>query len=336
MDEIVAWMAKDKKYLSVVDDEERRKRIGKEVQEGVIGRPKWWENEPGGMVISGGAKFDVVWPSHRRKLREERRGRKEVRFPMEYKLEQSATPEVLVPVRIDLEFEHYRLRDTFVWNMHDPVVTPEQFALATCQDFDLPLSAAPLIGKSIQEQLQEFKSLTHPTAGRGDNEEHAGWMEEEDDEWGWWEGWRKKLKLGEAGEYVGVNPIIEEPPVLPVEPTKPAVTEDASQEVKMETEGEVKQEEVEVIDVDKTPEEKLQVPERAVTPHEELRILIKLDILVGSKHLVDQFEWDTNDPLNSPEVFAEIYASDLGLGGEFKYVIFWITVVDFGLTCGDV
>ncbi|KAM0755771.1 SNF5-domain-containing protein [Meredithblackwellia eburnea MCA 4105] len=54
---------------------------------------------------------------------------------------------------------------------------------------------------------------------------------------------------------------------------------------------------------------------------EELRVLIKLDITLDSFQLVDKFEWDISDPHNSPEAFAEIFAADLGLGGEFKTAI---------------
>jgi SWI/SNF-related matrix-associated actin-dependent regulator of chromatin subfamily B protein 1 len=43
---------------------------------------------------------------------------------------------------------------------------------------------------------------------------------------------------------------------------------------------------------------------------------------VGSEKLDDQFEWDVGNPDNSPERFAEIYCNELGLGGEFKYVVF--------------
>ena len=50
----------------------------------------------------------------------------------------------------------------------------------------------------------------------------------------------------------------------------------------------------------------------------ELRTLIKLDITVGNRELVDQFEWDISCPRNSPEDFATTLATDLGLGGEFK------------------
>jgi hypothetical protein len=39
---------------------------------------------------------------------------------------------------------------------------------------------------------------------------------------------------------------------------------------------------------------------------------------VGNISLVDQFEWDINNEKNDPELFAEILATELGLGGEFK------------------
>ncbi|KAI8343560.1 hypothetical protein BC941DRAFT_96555 [Chlamydoabsidia padenii] len=56
-------------------------------------------------------------------------------------------------------------------------------------------------------------------------------------------------------------------------------------------------------------------------PGAELRILIKLDITVGHKELIDQFEWDINCPSNSPETFAKVLSSDLGLDGEFRTAI---------------
>ena len=37
--------------------------------------------------------------------------------------------------------------------------------------------------------------------------------------------------------------------------------------------------------------------------------------------LDDQFEWDIENQDSSPEQFAEVYGTDLGLTGEFKYVI---------------
>ncbi|KAF8323986.1 SNF5-domain-containing protein, partial [Clavulina sp. PMI_390] len=52
-----------------------------------------------------------------------------------------------------------------------------------------------------------------------------------------------------------------------------------------------------------------------------MRVIIKLDITAGSVQLVDQFEWDITDRNASPERFAEIYAADVGLSGEFTTAI---------------
>jgi SWI/SNF-related matrix-associated actin-dependent regulator of chromatin subfamily B member 1 len=44
---------------------------------------------------------------------------------------------------------------------------------------------------------------------------------------------------------------------------------------------------------------------------------IKLEVRVGDLVLTDQFEWDINNPKNTPEEFAKILCADLGLGTEF-------------------
>ena len=49
----------------------------------------------------------------------------------------------------------------------------------------------------------------------------------------------------------------------------------------------------------------------------ELVKVIQLNVRIGNIVLRDQFEWDINNPHNSPEDFAESLCSDLGLGAEF-------------------
>eukprot|EP00833_Pecoramyces_ruminatium_P005952 jgi/Orpsp1_1/1179984/evm.model.c7180000071683.1 len=56
----------------------------------------------------------------------------------------------------------------------------------------------------------------------------------------------------------------------------------------------------------------------------DLRIIIKLDINVGTINLKDQFEWPLYSSLSNsvaPEEFAKKLASELGLGGEFANAI---------------
>eukprot|EP00117_Sycon_ciliatum_P028550 scpid61358/ scgid22922/ SWI/SNF-related matrix-associated actin-dependent regulator of chromatin subfamily B member 1 len=76
--------------------------------------------------------------------------------------------EVLVPIRLDLEIENHKLRDTFLWNKNESMITPEQFAELLCDDMELP---SPLFVQPIANAI------------RGQVEQHPGdlvAMDEED------------------------------------------------------------------------------------------------------------------------------------------------------------
>uniref|UniRef100_A0A6G1SHZ5 SWI/SNF-related matrix-associated actin-dependent regulator of chromatin subfamily B member 1 n=1 Tax=Aceria tosichella TaxID=561515 RepID=A0A6G1SHZ5_9ACAR len=69
----------------------------------------------------------------------------------------SNVDEVLVPIRLDMELEGHRLRDTFVWNKHEISITPEQFAEILCDDLELPVQPfVPAISQSIRQQIEAF------------------------------------------------------------------------------------------------------------------------------------------------------------------------------------
>lgn len=55
--------------------------------------------------------------------------------------------------------------------------------------------------------------------------------------------------------------------------------------------------------------------------NDEMRILVKLNITIGQNTLIDQFEWEINNPYNSPEEFARQMTNDLSLAGEFTTAI---------------
>jgi hypothetical protein len=80
-----------------------------------------------------------------------------------------------VPIRLDLDMDGYKLRDTFLWDLHDEAFSPEEFAELTCRDFDLPSSTvAPAIVKSIQQQLQEHREAANILRNAGGLEALAG------------------------------------------------------------------------------------------------------------------------------------------------------------------
>ncbi|KAL8709549.1 MAG: hypothetical protein Q9225_007433 [Loekoesia sp. 1 TL-2023] len=108
---------------------------------------------------------------------------------------QSSLPLTLIPIRIDLDipsftpqpalplptdpnvdphqprYRHpeptpaYRLKDIFLWNLHETLITPEQFALILVQDLDLPNAAALAlqVSNQIRQQLEEYAGVAlHP------------------------------------------------------------------------------------------------------------------------------------------------------------------------------
>merc|ERR1712012_199562 len=46
--------------------------------------------------------------------------------------ENATLPEVLVPIRLDMDIEGQKLRDTFCWNKNETLLSPDQFAEVLC------------------------------------------------------------------------------------------------------------------------------------------------------------------------------------------------------------
>ncbi|KAI9804319.1 MAG: Chromatin structure remodeling complex protein sfh1 [Piccolia ochrophora] len=111
---------------------------------------------------------------------------------------QTALPLTLIPIRIDLDIPPYtpdppyplphnsqelginpnlpayrrpettpafRLRDVFLWNLHETMMTPDQFGLIMANDLDLPNKPilAQQISNQIRQQLEEYAGVAlHP------------------------------------------------------------------------------------------------------------------------------------------------------------------------------
>ena len=111
---------------------------------------------------------------------------------------QSSLPLTLIPIRIDLDIPSftpapalplpadaqafginpslpayrtpdptmpYRLKDVFLWNLHETLITPEQFAQVLVNELDLPNPAtfALQISTQIRQQLEEYAGVAlHP------------------------------------------------------------------------------------------------------------------------------------------------------------------------------
>lgn len=176
----------------------------------------------------------IIYPTH--KPRPGKRTTPILKYARKDMLKQAELHEELVPVRIEVEWDKFKLRDTFTWNLHDRLLAVELFAAQLVEDIGIKQPAAQPVFDQIVGQMREQLNDFYPFV-----------FSEED----------------------------ALDPELPYSAYK----------------------------------------------NDEMRILVKLNITIGQHTLVDQFEWEINNPSNSPEDFAANMARDLSLSGEFTTAI---------------
>ncbi|PIA13346.1 SWI/SNF-related matrix associated protein, partial [Coemansia reversa NRRL 1564] len=80
-----------------------------------------------------------------------------LRFSKKQLQHQAQRREILVPIRLDIDADGYRLRDTFTWDLNNELIAPRQFAMCLCSDMELPAeSFVMLIVQAIDEQLDDY------------------------------------------------------------------------------------------------------------------------------------------------------------------------------------
>lgn len=61
----------------------------------------------------------------------------------------------LVPIRLDMELDNVKVRDTFCFNKNEKLITPEAVAEVLCEDLDLPVNTfLPAVAQSIYQQVE--------------------------------------------------------------------------------------------------------------------------------------------------------------------------------------
>lgn len=86
----------------------------------------------------------------------------QLHFPRTQKQKEGAAlrPERLIPIRLDLDVDGIRkLKDTFLWNLHEMLITPEEFAAQMVADLQLPTNLIGQIASSIRQQCEEYAPI---------------------------------------------------------------------------------------------------------------------------------------------------------------------------------
>lgn len=304
--ELVEVMRKDKTFQRVLlrqhkrSDAELRARLAQALAPRTL---RWWERPAN--ERRGGEPLRVLFPAQRRRLLEQgaRGARPEVQLSAPWVQRVAEAAETLVPIRLELEYEPFRLRDTFTWNAAEDEAGLEAFAVNICEDLGLPAHVfVSLIKGAVQSQVSEHATaMALRPEGAAQNEDPRGKMD--DDAQRGWSALRRGV-LERADATPPAPPAAQQAADEPAPPTEP------------DTDGRPAAAHT------STCSDASATPSSPSTPTDDLRILIKLDILVGGLNLVDQFEWDltSTDPY-AAEKFADAYAADLGLVGEFKTAV---------------
>lgn len=233
IENIKKWKAADLAYeanFRAMKERAKQELIRLGVPAGTVAvRPKWWERDPETEAMIAERrkkeKFAIEYPhglatkegSSKRRLKR----REGLKIPGRLKPTDANRSEQLVPIRLEFDVEHYKYRDTFVWNLNgasffilsasgcmsnlpeDPIVTPEAFAQSVVDDYGLPSSYHSVITKAIQEQLSDHKAhsallaeletgVVSTESSGADGPLLRGQLE--DEELQWWQSWRKRLR----------------------------------------------------------------------------------------------------------------------------------------------
>ena len=237
---------------------------------------------------------------------------------------QKALPLTLIPIRIDLDIPSftplaaipfpqggnyavdqtnppyrqpeptvpYRVKDIFLWNLHETLATTDQFAQTMVQDLDLPNRGqwANEISKQIRTQLEEYAGIAlhplfHPTSANG-------------------------LATAVQG---GSRDISSTPAASgSATPTRNGTVQSNG----FSTPLRVPTNSASQADIKATAN--TVIPEADdYNPDDMYRCIVTLNINLSNYLYTDKFEWSLLHPPGTAEMFAKQTCADLGLPGEW-------------------
>jgi chromatin structure-remodeling complex subunit SFH1 len=245
------------------------------------------------------------------------------------KYAQASLPLTLIPIRIDIDvpsfvphapmpMQHpgmditnpiyrpgeptvpYRLRDIFLWNLHETLMTTDHFAQILVQDLDLPNRAQMIadISKQIRTQLEEYAGVAlHPLFHSQHHEAAAAPGDP-----------RRPVAREDSGTPLpGATSRGDTPLRLANLPSTPSRLRESSPA----REGRRAAPDVTAT---ATP---IPGDSDEFNPDDTYRCIVNMSINLSSHLYTDKFEWSLLHPPGTAEAFAKQTCADLGLAGEW-------------------
>ncbi|KAK8097658.1 uncharacterized protein PG998_013144, partial [Apiospora kogelbergensis] len=195
----------------------------------------------------------------------------------------------------------YKLRDIFLWNLHETVITTDQFAMTLVQDLDLPnqVNIANEISKQIRTQLEEYAGVAlHPLFHSEDASAVANG--------------------NVAAAAAALRSVNDTPgtPGTPLQQSSSSFVGGSNTPMLSAVDTPSKGPTASVPQVTATASP---VPADAddYSPDDTYRCIVSLSLNLASSVYSDKFEWSLLHPPGTAEAFAKITCTDLGLAGEW-------------------
>ncbi|KAI5926289.1 hypothetical protein F4810DRAFT_699758 [Camillea tinctor] len=187
----------------------------------------------------------------------------------------------------------YKLRDIFLWNLHETVITTDQFAMSLVQDLDLPSPniIASEISKQIRTQLEEYAGVAlHPLFHSED-------------------------KTPANGTTLPPQSTARDTPTTPGTPLQQSMRgPETPMRNGIDTPSKSAPSLLQEVTASATP---IPADSDDFNPDDTYRCIVTLNVNLSSELYTDKFEWSLLHPPGTAEAFAKVTCSDLGLSGEW-------------------
>lgn len=253
---------------------------------------------------------------------------------------QSALPTTLVPIRIDIDVlpfrpeaalptpnnakdfgidenlpaykapdptPPFRLKDGFLWNLHEAIITPDQFAKTFVDELDFPVMRKQAmileIAQAIRQQLEEHApTALHPLF--------------------------QPSAVNPPLPQAAPTPLVH-PPISREESSTPLETDTPNASFLQPPQPNGYQasgastpmlngnSELPALSVTAQPLPRDSTSSSALNPPDSHRCVLTLSINLQNRLYTDKFEWSLLHPPGFPEIFARQTCADLGLSGEW-------------------
>ncbi|KAJ9647687.1 Chromatin structure remodeling complex protein sfh1 [Knufia peltigerae] len=208
----------------------------------------------------------------------------------------------------------YKIRDIFLWNLHEELLTPDDFALNFVRELDLPnqTALAMNVSQQIRNQLEDYAGVAmHPlfhTQGKRSQMPEVN-------------------NAGTPSAVVNGSSRDGTPrPIRGASISRPASTAPATPAPSTPRQVTLANGASVTAVASPLPAEPVIIPDDptedlSLNPDDSFRCIITLSIYLSSRLYQDKFEWSLLHPPGAAEAFAKQTCADMGLNGEWVMAI---------------